>query len=211
MPEKLFRVAGTSLSFLAVVAAAACMDSADSTGMVGAGDVTALFELPVAGQTSEFYALPFPNDLRRKEDGTLDLAGHSRDNNPTLETWINIFAAKTRGFGTNSAVYFRFSGTLDVEVGDGVQVGCVDRGERRVELLEGRATAGAVLLDEGAGVALPGLVGHRRRRYAGSDRACRAAAPPPPLRGPQLYEIPNSVSPTKSEPTGYNGSAAHQR
>jgi pimeloyl-ACP methyl ester carboxylesterase len=85
-----------------VVALAACGDS-------GASGTTALFE--AAGTGSDFYALPFPNDLRRHDDGTLDLslfptnsiiAGQYRDVAQTLD-----------GFSLNGQMSSRLSGAID--------------------------------------------------------------------------------------------------
>ena len=77
-----------------------------------AGPVTALFDLDAG---AEYYALPFPNDLRRRSDGTIDMDGLARAFAavPLLESYVDVIAHKTAGFGTNSAVFFRFSGALD--------------------------------------------------------------------------------------------------
>jgi hypothetical protein len=75
------------------------------------GPSSALFELPRGAPTSEYYALPFPNDLRRRGDGTLDFEGHDRPG--ILETYLPIFETKIGGFGTNSAVFFRFDAPID--------------------------------------------------------------------------------------------------
>jgi dienelactone hydrolase len=77
-------------------------------GSDGGGPVTALFSTTPA----DFYELPFPNDLRLKPDGTMDLSDYPRPNE-FLGNYFDIFAANTRGFGTNSAIYFRFSGPID--------------------------------------------------------------------------------------------------
>ena len=75
----------------------------------GSSATTALFD--AAGSGSDFYALPFPNDLRRNDDGSLDLsqfptnsviAGQYRDVIETLD-----------GFGMNEAIFARFSDALD--------------------------------------------------------------------------------------------------
>src|SRR6266568_8954925 len=108
--------------------AGACSDSGTGVsspdgGMAitvdGGAAVAALFEVPAAGQhPSEFYALPFPNDLRLNRnrsgnaDGTMDLADYPRPSD-LIGRYIDIFAADTGGFGTNSAIYFRFSGPID--------------------------------------------------------------------------------------------------
>jgi len=89
---------------------------AGADGGVASGPATALFELPRPGApTSEFYALPFPNDLRRKTDGTIDLGGLAPyfAQNPLLTSYLQIFSTKTPGFGTNAAIFFRFSTEID--------------------------------------------------------------------------------------------------
>ena len=73
----------------------------------------ALFELPRADVApSEYYALPFPNDLRRRADGTLDLDDHVRPN-VLVGEYLDVVAAKFAGFGTNSALFVRFGGEID--------------------------------------------------------------------------------------------------
>ena len=89
---------------------------AGSDGGVASGPATALFELPRSGTPpSEFYALPFPNDLRRQPDGTIDLSGLMPyfAQNPLLTSYLQIFSTKTAGFGTNEAIFFRFSTEID--------------------------------------------------------------------------------------------------
>jgi predicted esterase len=113
----------TPLILLALFAA--CSDpgaaDADAAGPPDAAPdayrapATALFELPRGGQaTSEFYALPFPNDLRRRVDGSFDLAGHVRTN-ALMEQYLDTLAAGggEGGFGTNSAIFFRFDARID--------------------------------------------------------------------------------------------------
>jgi pimeloyl-ACP methyl ester carboxylesterase len=72
-----------------------------------------LFEIPRAGHPpSEFYALPFPNDLRITETGAIDLSDHMRLGN-LVDTYLELIGEETKGFGTNSAAFFRFSGPID--------------------------------------------------------------------------------------------------
>jgi predicted esterase len=74
---------------------------------------TARFELPRAGDPpSEFYALPFPNDLRLRDDGTVDLDDHVRPNE-LIDLYLDTISTVTRGFGTNAALFVRFSAELD--------------------------------------------------------------------------------------------------
>src|SRR5262245_19129953 len=82
---------------------------AGAGGDAGSGPVTALFELP---PTSEYYALPFPNDLRRRADGTIGLTGLPREK-PLIAEWLDDFSAKSGGFGPNQAIFVRFSGDID--------------------------------------------------------------------------------------------------
>ncbi len=69
---------------------------------------TALFEVP-RGQTptADFYALPFPNDIRR------DDAGHPMlDDYPRRASLVALYVdacATLDGFGTNNAIFARFS------------------------------------------------------------------------------------------------------
>jgi len=81
-------------------------------GCGGGEPVTALFELPRDGHTSEYYALPFPNDLRLRSDGTIDLDDHVRPNE-LIGLYLDAVSAGTHGFGTNSAGFVRFSGVIE--------------------------------------------------------------------------------------------------
>jgi hypothetical protein len=62
--------------------------------------------------TADFYALPFPNDLRKQADGKIDFSLYPRVGGLT-DTYTDIFASDLVGFGTNAAVYFRFDGPID--------------------------------------------------------------------------------------------------
>jgi hypothetical protein len=87
-----------ALAVLGVVAAC---------GSSGSSGTTALF----AQNGSDFYELPFPNDLRRHDDGTLDLSRF-----PTRTPIVDQYrmdAEKLDGFTLNGAEFQRFSGPLD--------------------------------------------------------------------------------------------------
>ena len=73
---------------------------------------TALFELP--GDSTDFYALPFPNDLRRDADGTIDLSAFPT--NSLIADKYREAADSLEGFGLNQAVFARFEGSLDSPV-----------------------------------------------------------------------------------------------
>ncbi len=72
---------------------------------------TALFAVPGEDAADDFYALPFPNDLRRHDDGTLDLSRF-----PTKSLIVDQLRAAAEtldGFGLNAAIFARFDGPLD--------------------------------------------------------------------------------------------------
>ena len=83
----------------------------DSPGGLG---TEALFELlDTDGRTqSGFYALPFPNDLRRDTDGTISLKGHQRST-ALIEEYLQVIDDTVEGFGSSSPVFFRFAGPID--------------------------------------------------------------------------------------------------
>lgn len=90
------------LALLALCSLPACGD--DPT-------TTALFAVPGASAADEFYALPFPNDLRRHPDGRLDLSRFPA--NSLIVDQIRAAAETLDGFGLNAAIYARFDGALD--------------------------------------------------------------------------------------------------
>ncbi len=107
------------LALLAPVAACVPAGEATDAGPPDAapyiGPSTALFELPRGGgatQPSEYYALPFPNDLRVREGGTLDLDEHVRPN-ALIELYLDTISSRFDGFSTNAAAFFRFSDPFD--------------------------------------------------------------------------------------------------
>lgn len=83
---------------LVAVALCACTSSSGTT---------ALF----AQNGSDFYDLPYPNDLRRHDDGTLDLS--RLPTNSILVDQYRADAETLDGFGLNGAMFQRFSGPLD--------------------------------------------------------------------------------------------------
>jgi hypothetical protein len=84
--------------------------------IVGAGtarakDVKAEFE---ASATAEFWKMPFPNDMRRNADGTVNLQGFP----PTLMFWLlqsYPAVAEKAGWSVSPSIYFRFSGPINVK------------------------------------------------------------------------------------------------
>ena len=90
-----------------------CLSSAACSGSSG-GEVRALFEVPRAGEAPAdgFYALPFPNDIRVADDGSIDLADHPRLND-LAGLYLDAIMAEQRGFGLSSAGFVRFDGAID--------------------------------------------------------------------------------------------------
>jgi hypothetical protein len=82
--------------------------------LVACGDdpVTAYFAVPGSTQSDDFYALPFPNDLRRHDDGSLDLSAFPT-NSVIADSVRQIAEADLDGFGLNAAMFSRTSGELD--------------------------------------------------------------------------------------------------
>ena len=79
-----------------------------SSGTIG---TTALFAVPGSSTGDDFYALPYPNDLHRHGDGTLDLSAF-----PTNALIVGQYltaAATLDGFGLNATMFARFDGPID--------------------------------------------------------------------------------------------------
>jgi predicted esterase len=75
----------------------------------GVTPTRAIFDLSSA--TKDLYAIPYPSDLRRLEDGSIDLAGLKGENLVGLYLQA-VKDNKAGGFGTNSALYFRFNSVI---------------------------------------------------------------------------------------------------
>jgi len=72
---------------------------------------TALLTIDGAQTRETFYDLPYPNDLRRHDDRSLDLSLFPT--NSLIVDQIRAAAETLDGFGLNSAIYARFDGALD--------------------------------------------------------------------------------------------------
>ncbi len=73
--------------------------------------VTALFAVPGSSTGDDFYALPYPNDLHRHADGSLDLSEF-----PTNALIVGQYltaAESLDGFGLNATMFARFDGPID--------------------------------------------------------------------------------------------------
>lgn len=92
---------------LAALVLAACTDTPRVP------DVTALFEVPRAGvPITDFYALPFPSDIRRDDAGHPIMDGYSRESG-IVGVYLDALP-QLDGFGLNNAIFTRYSGELDV-------------------------------------------------------------------------------------------------
>ena len=72
---------------------------------------TAMFAVPGESVADDFYALPFPSDLRREADGTIDLSEF-----PTNSLIVDTYRAAADtldGFGMNQPIFARFTAPLD--------------------------------------------------------------------------------------------------
>jgi hypothetical protein len=98
-----------------IVGPAACGDGQP------AATATVLFRVPRSTDPNgnDFYRLPFPNDIR-KHNGRISLQGHPRPGTnlfrpvDLVDLYIRAIEADSTGFGTNQAVYLRFSRDPDV-------------------------------------------------------------------------------------------------
>jgi predicted esterase len=73
-----------------------------------------VFELRSPQSAETFFNLPWPNDARRYQDGTLDLTFFPADT-PVVQDYVALFDGTIDGFSTQGGVYFRFSGPIDAE------------------------------------------------------------------------------------------------
>ena len=100
---------GVAAGGLVLVSPVECEES----GVPEGGSFNVHFEVPRSGETpTEFYRLPFPNDIRR-HGGSIDMSGHNR---PDLDVVGNVIKtlmlqieADTPAFGPHQAVFFRFN------------------------------------------------------------------------------------------------------
>ena len=105
-------IAARSIAARSIAAACALVASAcGSTGPAGPS-VHARFDPAAALQSRDFFALPFPTDLRRTAAG-LDLTGFP---NPGRSSLLSDYVVALRGqpgFGASSALYAAFDGPID--------------------------------------------------------------------------------------------------
>lgn len=65
-------------------------------------------------ESDDFFDIPFPSVLRMNKDGKVDISSFPNPRNVEwIERLINSINGLYSGFGTNTAIYFRFSGPID--------------------------------------------------------------------------------------------------
>lgn len=110
----------------------------------------AVFEVPRASVDArdDFYRLPFPNDIRHRADGKIDLSGHPVPPEILGPPFINRYAKVAQedldGFSTNAVAILRFSHAYDFEtVGpDNPMTSVNDATVRLVDITKGSPTYG---------------------------------------------------------------------
>lgn len=101
----------SSVVALCLVVAAGCGQGGGEDDQPSVPSV-ALFEVPVTGTAvSDFYALPFPNDIRRDDAGHPMISDYPRPVG-IVGTYVDAIASLD-GFGVNNAIFTRYTEPLD--------------------------------------------------------------------------------------------------
>lgn len=82
----------------------------------GPETVRAVFALPRDPATHAFFDLPWPSDVRRNPDGTLDVSEFPQPReNVLVRRYLDAIEADTRGYSVNGGTYLRFSASVDTD------------------------------------------------------------------------------------------------
>lgn len=103
------RVRRSRVALLAVGGVVAVSACAPDLGVSGNGPATLLMD-PL---TPSFSSMPWPNQIRTNEDGSLNLVDFPGTERPLTKFALGSAAQNLRGFGTTTAIYLRFSSALD--------------------------------------------------------------------------------------------------
>ncbi|MBN1944121.1 MAG: hypothetical protein JW797_00540 [Bradymonadales bacterium] len=102
-------IQGLQAGGLVVFSGGTCPD----TELADEAPFEVIFHVPRSGETiTDFYSLPFPNDIRRRT-GRVDLSGHPRPEldvvGNVVKTLISQIEQDVTGFGLNQTIFFRFN------------------------------------------------------------------------------------------------------
>lgn len=76
--------------------------------------VRAVFSLPRDGAAHEFFDLPWPSDVRRNPDGTIDVSEFRQQRETEIvERYLSAIEADTHGYSLSGGTYLRFSTSVD--------------------------------------------------------------------------------------------------
>lgn len=90
------------------------IDAGHDTGPQDAGPPRALFEVAREGVETGFFDMPWPSDVRRTPDGTIDVRDFPNPSRSALlGAYLVAISERLTGFGNNSPAYFRFSHPVD--------------------------------------------------------------------------------------------------
>ena len=79
-----------------------------------AGEPVAVFELP-RDPAMPFFDLPWPNDLRRTEEGFIDVRAFPNPRRvELLDTYREVMSTRLTGFSVSAPVYLRFGTSVDL-------------------------------------------------------------------------------------------------
>ncbi len=81
----------------------------------GEEEVYARFELSSADGEAEFFALPWPSDLRRSGEFVDVSAFPNPRNVPVLNEYRDAISARVKGYSVSTSSYFLFDGSVDEE------------------------------------------------------------------------------------------------
>ncbi len=105
--------ARTGFFCLAAALVAASCGASTAPGVDG-GFVARATTLTFDPASREFWALPLPSDLRRREDGTLGLTRYPGPRPALVEMWLKTADKRLAdGWGVSSGIFFTTSGALD--------------------------------------------------------------------------------------------------
>lgn len=94
-----------------------CGSADDPPAMLDEGQRVHM-RLTTVGAMQEFFDMPWPHELRRKADGSLDLDLFPIEESSFLATHVPVVVQRTKGFGTTSAMMVAFDGPVDLQGSD---------------------------------------------------------------------------------------------